>query len=187
MIILMMTQIVFSQMSMEIYAYSFMAKRTGEINNHINTVKEKKKKETKNIRKKTESKKAKENVTVSYIKPVSGGISTSEFGDTIDRYKSHKGHDWAVPVGTKVVASATGIVEKAYFSQSYGYNVLIDHENGMKTRYAHMSKLYVTQGQRVKQEEIIGLSGNTGDSTGPHLHFEMIGKGQFINPLVTLK
>lgn len=52
MIILMMTQIVFSQMSMEIYAYSFMAKRTGEINNHINTVKEKKKKETKNIRKK---------------------------------------------------------------------------------------------------------------------------------------
>ena len=76
MIILMMTQIVFSQMSMEIYAYSFMAKRTGEINNHINTVKEKKKKETKNIRKKTESKKAKENVTVSYIKPVSGGVST---------------------------------------------------------------------------------------------------------------
>ena len=151
MIILMMTQIVFSQMSMEIYAYSFMAKRTGEINNHINIVKEKKKKETKNIS------------------------------------KSHKGHDWAVPVGTKVVASATGIVEKAYFSQSYGYNVLIDHENGMKTRYAHMSKLYVTQGQRVKQEKIIGLSGNTGDSTGPHLHFEMIRKGQFINPLVTLK
>ena len=187
-IILMMTRIVFSQMSMEIYAYSFMAKRTGEISNHIITVKEEQKKREEHRKtSKAKDRKSTNNTVVLYFKPVSGGVSTSGFGDTIDRNKGHKGHDWAVPVGTKVMAAAGGVVEKAYLSRSYGYNVLINHKNGTKTRYAHMSKLYVIQGQYVNQKDIVGLSGNTGDSTGPHLHFEVIQNGKFINPLSVLK
>ena len=65
-------------------------------------------------------------------KPVKGGITTSGFGDTISRTASHNGHDWAVNTGTKVRAAAEGVVELAYFSESYGYNILINHNNGSK-------------------------------------------------------
>ena len=101
----------------------------------------------------------------------------------IDRRATHLGHDWAVVVGTSVCAAADGTVEKAYLSDSYGYNILVNHGNGLKTRYAHLSKILINLGDTVEQGRIIGLSGNTGDSTGPHLHFEVIQNDKHVNPL----
>ena len=124
---------------------------------------------------------------LSFVKPIKGGVTTSGFGDKISRIAAHQGHDWAVPVGTRVTAAEGGMVELAYYSESYGYNVLINHGNGFQTRYAHLSKLKVTPGQWVWKGKLIGLSGSTGDSTGPHLHFEMIQNHVRVNPLPFLK
>lgn len=116
-----------------------------------------------------------------YIKPISGGRKTSGYGQRWGRL--HKGVDWACSVGTTVHASRGGKVVSAGWNGSYGYSVLIDHGDGVKTRYAHMSKLSVSAGQYVEQGEAIGKSGNTGRSTGPHLHFEIIINGSPVNPL----
>lgn len=115
-------------------------------------------------------------------KPVVG-VTTSVFGDEVARSISHKGHDWAVRVGTPVMAAEDGIVEKAYYSASYGYNILLKHSENLKTRYAHLSKLSVQVGEKVQQGQIIGLSGSTGESTGPHLHFEVEKDGIKVNPI----
>lgn len=119
-----------------------------------------------------------------FIMPVKGGWTSSGFNDGENRQTPHKGQDIAVLVGTDVYAVKSGIVELSYYSQSYGYNVLINHGNNIKTRYAHMSQLNVKVGEKVEQGNIIGLSGNTGDSTGPHLHFELIKNDVKINPMV---
>lgn len=179
--ILMITLIIFSQIYMEIYAYNFIAKTNLKKNTIEKIYKYKKITDEKT----TEEQKEMTVVSpvISFVKPIKGGITTSLYGDKANRTTTHKGHDWAVDTGTKVMASAEGIVEKAYFSDSYGYNVLINHENGIKTRYAHLSQLNVIEGQHVKQKQTIGLSGTTGDSTGPHLHFEVIENGKFCNPL----
>ena len=136
----------------------------------------------KNLKDSTNDKLKKSSVLF-FIKPVKGGITSSYFGDVVDRNACHKGHDWAVPVGTKVYGAEAGIVELAYYSESYGYNVLIKHKDNMETRYAHMSSLCVKKGDIVNKGELIGFSGNTGDSTGPHLHFEVIKEGIKVNPL----
>lgn len=194
--ILMMIMIIFSQMAMEIYAYSFIATKNINDIETVDKILEMKNRNTqisdKNSKKKSESKKLKTSVSekasaVSFIMPVKNGITTSVFGETISRTSAHLGHDWAVETGTKVRASADGIVERAYYSESYGYNVLLSHENGLETRYAHLSKLKVKTGEIVKQNEVIGLSGSTGDSTGPHLHFEVIQDGTRINPIEMLE
>ena len=99
------------------------------------------------------------------------------------RTASHNGHDWAVNTGTKVRAAAEGVVELAYFSESYGYNILINHNNGFKTRYAHLSEVKVSKGEKVEQSQVIALSGSTGFSTGPHLHFEVVKDGKRVNPI----
>lgn len=116
-----------------------------------------------------------------YIKPISGGRKTSGYGQRWGRL--HKGVDWACSVGTTVHASRGGKVVSAGWNGSYGYSVLIDHGDGVKTRYAHMSKLSVSAGQYVDQGDAIGKSGNTGRSTGPHLHFEIIINGSPVDPL----
>ncbi len=95
----------------------------------------------------------------------------------------HDGLDIAAPHGNSVYAYTDGRVVEAGWNNGYGYCILIDHGNGLKTRYAHLSKIYVRVGQRVRVEERIGAVGSTGNSTGPHLHFEVIKNGRTTNPL----
>lgn len=122
-----------------------------------------------------------------YIKPISGGRQTSGFGrrraPTRGASSNHKGIDWATPVGTAVMASSAGTVVKAGWGSGYGYVVYINHADGRQTRYGHLSKVLVSQGQTVSQGQKIALSGNTGVSTGPHVHFEILINGAQVNPL----
>ena len=196
--LLMMTKTIFSQVVMEIYAYNYISQCQVEKNSRENIIKQKREKpETENkvakekqIQETNAYDKTRSNTekseAFSFIVPIDGGITSSVFGDIVDRTSIHKGHDWAVPSGTDVKASEKGVVELAYYSDSYGYNVLIRHNETLETRYAHMSVLYVKQGDSVAQGQILGLSGSTGDSTGPHLHFEVIKSGIKINPLSIL-
>lgn len=117
-----------------------------------------------------------------YIKPLYGGRYSSGFGYRWGRL--HKGVDFACPVGTKVYASSAGtVLSVGYNKGGYGNNVVISHPDGRLTRYAHNSKILVHVGQHVEQGETIALSGNTGRSTGPHLHFEIYINGAPVNPL----
>lgn len=115
-----------------------------------------------------------------YIRPLAGGVLTSGFG-----YRwgtNHNGVDWGVPVGTAVKASSGGVVIRSGWFSGYGICVDIQHPNGTMTRYAHLSKTLVSVGQKVSQGEQIARSGNTGNSTGPHLHFEIRVGGTPVNP-----
>ena len=120
-----------------------------------------------------------------FIKPISGGVLTSSYGrrnaPTAGASTNHQGTDWATPVGTAVVASCGGTVTRAGWASGYGYVVYIQHEGGRETRYAHLSRVLVSVGQQVEQGERIALSGNTGRSTGPHLHFEIRINGVAVN------
>ncbi len=116
-----------------------------------------------------------------FIKPISGGMFSSGYGARWGTI--HAGVDWACSVGTTIMASCGGTVVQAGWNGGYGYAVVIQHSNGTMTRYAHMSKILVNVGQYVTQGEKIGLSGNTGNSTGPHVHFEIIVNGSKVNPL----
>ena len=121
-----------------------------------------------------------------YIYPVSGRVSSS-FGRRKAPKKGastyHKGMDFAVPTGTAIRATSGGVVTKAGWGSGYGYVVYIKHPDGKESRYGHCSKVLVKAGQSVKQGEKIALSGNTGISTGPHLHFEILVGGSQVNPL----
>lgn len=116
-----------------------------------------------------------------YIKPLSGGRFTSGFKWRWGR--QHKGIDWACPVGTSIMASCGGTVVQAGWFGGYGNCITLRHPDGRQTRYGHLSRILVKTGQSVKQGEKIGLSGNTGRSTGPHVHFEIIINGSQVNPL----
>lgn len=122
-----------------------------------------------------------------YIKPISGGRLSSGFGrrsrPTRGASTYHKGVDWAIPTGSTVVASCGGTVARAGWGSGYGYVVYINHPDGRQTRYGHLSKVLVSAGQTVTQGQRIALSGNTGVSTGPHLHFEILIGGSQVNPL----
>lgn len=126
-----------------------------------------------------------------FIKPISGGRLSSGFGRRSAPKKGastyHKGIDWAVPTGTAVFASCGGTVAKAGWGSGYGYVVYINHEDGSQTRYGHLSKVLVKAGQTVKQGERIALSGNTGVSTGPHVHFEILINGSQVDPMNYLR
>lgn len=117
-----------------------------------------------------------------YIWPLKDSFTqTSGFGSRWGR--QHKGVDLAVSVGTTVYAADGGTVVEAQYSGSYGNVVMIDHQNGQETRYAHNSKLLVKKGDKVYQGQPIAKSGNTGRSTGPHVHFEIRFNGEPRNPL----
>jgi hypothetical protein len=96
----------------------------------------------------------------------------------------HEGLDFAAPIGTEVYATGDGVVEKTETSfHGYGNSIVIDHGFGYKTRYAHLSAFKIAIGQKVKRGDIIGLVGNTGLSTGPHLHYEVIKNSEKVNPV----
>lgn len=120
-------------------------------------------------------------VPPTFIKPIAGGRMSSPFG--MRWGKLHKGIDWACPTGTAVNASCGGRIVTAGWVRGYGYCVEIAHSDGKHTRYGHLSNILVSVGQSVNQGDKIALSGNTGDSTGPHLHFEIIVNGAQTNPV----
>ncbi len=123
--------------------------------------------------------------------PAPGLTITSTFGirrDPILRQPAfHSGMDFRAPVGTRVHATAPGTVVKAGRSGGYGRMVEIDHGNGFSSRYAHMSRILVKPGQKIKNGDVVGESGSTGRSTGPHIHYEVRRKGQALDPLRFLK
>lgn len=108
------------------------------------------------------------------------GANNSSYGNRSGGF--HSGLDIGGSTGTPYYAAAAGKVVTAGMSGGYGYMILLDHGNGVVTRYAHSSKLLVTEGQQVSQGQKIGLVGSTGNSTGPHLHFEVILNGSTVNP-----
>ena len=117
------------------------------------------------------------------IWPVSGPV-TSGFGMRWGRM--HTGIDIAVPTGTSVHASAAGVIVYSGWMSGYGYLVAVDHGNGLSTAYAHNSSLLVGVGQQVSQGQTISLSGSTGHSTGPHVHFEVRVNGIPVDPMLYL-
>jgi murein DD-endopeptidase MepM/ murein hydrolase activator NlpD len=125
------------------------------------------------------------------ILPVRGGRISDTFGMRLDPFiekvRKHEGLDIAARTGTPVNASAAGIVEKVNRSytpnKGYGKVVIINHGNGIKTRYAHLHKIYVRRGQKVNRWEVIGSVGRTGRATGPHLHYEVIVDRNKVDPV----
>lgn len=119
--------------------------------------------------------------------PVDGARVTSGFGmrrHPIQGYtKMHKGVDFGAPTGTPIFAAGDGVVGRAGWFGGYGNYVTVRHNGTYSTAYGHMSKILVKPGQRVRQGQVIGRVGTTGNSTGPHLHFEVIQNGAAINPI----
>lgn len=136
-------------------------------------------------------KKVKEDVSriakIPSIRPVDGGYLNSRFGyrmDPIDNVKRfHHGCDFSVSIGTPVYAPADGVIKRAYYLGGFGNHIKIDHSGGYSTIFAHLSKINVKSGQKVHRGEIIGLTGNSGRSTAPHLHYEVHYYGEPENPL----
>jgi murein DD-endopeptidase MepM/ murein hydrolase activator NlpD len=122
-------------------------------------------------------------------KPISIGETRSGFGmrrhPILGYYKMHTGVDWAAPIGTPILAAGNGTVIKAQWDSGYGRRVEIQHANGYITTYNHMSGFArgITEGVRVKQGQVVGFLGSTGLSTGPHLHYEVMVNGHFVDPM----
>lgn len=119
--------------------------------------------------------------TALFVRPVSGGTVSTQFGS------DHTGTDISVPKGTAVLAAADGVLETAEYSAAKGYYMVIDHQNGYKTEYRHLSELFFRAGETVRGGSEIALSGTTGMSTGPHLHFEILKDGKAVNPADFIK
>ena len=121
------------------------------------------------------------------ILPVKGGYLNSSFGyrkDPIDNVtRFHQGQDITVKTGTPIHSPADGIVKRAYYAGGFGNHIKLDHGNGYSTLFAHLSKIKVKHGQKVKRGDVIGLTGNTGRPTAPHLHYEVHHNGAPQNPL----
>ena len=136
--------------------------------------------------KREEEEKAKGIANVNGIKiavlPVQGTISSRYGVSSRIRVSTHTGLDIAATTGTPINVVSDGTVTFAGWSGSYGKLVKIDHGNGVETWYAHTSKMYVTVGEQVSAGETIAAVGSTGNSTGPHLHFEIRINGKTVNP-----
>jgi len=97
--------------------------------------------------------------------------------------RPHEGMDLSAPMGTEIEAPAAGVITQVSWVEGYGNMLTIDHGYGLVTRYAHCSKILVVRGQRVKRGQLIAKVGNTGLSTGPHLHYEVWVNGRPVNPM----
>lgn len=95
----------------------------------------------------------------------------------------HAGMDFAGPIGTPIYATGNGVVESTGFDKGYGKHIRINHGFNYVTLYAHMNEFKVKKGQKVKRGDIIGYIGNTGSSTGAHLHYEVRKNGRPVNPI----
>lgn len=113
---------------------------------------------------------------------ITSRFNTSRFHPILKKSRPHLGTDYAAGHGTMVWATASGRVVHAGWSGGYGNMVEIDHGNGYRSRYGHLSRVSVRQGQRVDQKTPVGLVGATGLATGPHLHYELIKNGRHLNP-----
>jgi murein DD-endopeptidase MepM/ murein hydrolase activator NlpD len=136
---------------------------------------------------------AKEKAAFPSGKPVAGksevssefGLRTNPFGGR--GYEMHEGIDFKGPVGKPILATADGVVVKAEYNGGYGNHVRIDHGYNYETLYAHLSEMEVRIGDRVKRGDVLGALGNTGRSSGPHLHYGIYRNGQAVNPRYYLK
>ncbi len=109
------------------------------------------------------------------------GVRWQGSGPTI-----HRGVDIVVPTGTPVYAMSSGEVSFAGTMTDFGLVVWVDHRDAILTVYAHLSEILVVEGQAVTNDEILGLSGQSGNATGPHLHFEIRGRGHQVDPVAML-
>ena len=119
---------------------------------------------------------------VSLIKPVNGTLSSRFGASSRVRSGTHTGLDIATSTGTPIKAAASGTVTFSGWKGSYGNLLVITHSNGVQTYYGHCSKLYMSAGQKVSQGQTVAAVGSTGNSTGPHLHFEIRVNGVAYNP-----
>lgn len=125
-----------------------------------------------------------------FSEPLNGPL-TSPFG-SVRNYndgstRRHTGYDFRAPIGAPILASASGRVVFARQLDIHGNTVIIDHGWGVFSAYSHLSEIYVVPGQFLLQGEVMGLSGNTGRSTGPHLHWEIAVNGVWVNPVAFIK
>ncbi|WP_284423915.1 MULTISPECIES: M23 family metallopeptidase [unclassified Bradyrhizobium] len=122
-------------------------------------------------------------------KPVNNAIMRSGFGGRrhpiLGYVKMHTGVDWATAYGTPIFAAGNGVLEKVGTEGGYGKYIRIKHNNGYETAYGHMSAFVkgMEPGKRVRQGQVIGFVGSTGQSTGPHVHYEILVNGRFVDPL----
>ncbi len=124
--------------------------------------------------------------TLPNASPVNAPFNSSSYGWRVDPFLGvrafHEGLDFSADVGQPIKATAAGIVVAAEITPEYGNIVRISHGSGLETRYAHASKLLVKEGDRIKKNQVIALVGNTGRSTGPHLHYEIRMNGESLDP-----
>ena len=126
-------------------------------------------------------------IAIPSAEPVKGTALTSGYGVRSDPFRGraamHAGIDLAAPLGTPIYATADAIVQRSEWVNGYGNLVELNHGRGIQTRYGHLSKSMVKQGQRVKRGDLIALMGSTGRSTGSHLHYEVRIDGKAVNPV----
>ncbi|HRE42547.1 MAG TPA: M23 family metallopeptidase, partial [Terricaulis sp.] len=119
--------------------------------------------------------------------PINGARLSSGYGmrrhPILGYSRMHRGTDFAAPTGTPILAAGDGTVVRSGPFGAFGNYVRLRHSDGYETAYAHMSRIAVRSGARVRQGQVIGYVGSTGRSTGPHLHYEVMRRGQQINPM----
>lgn len=118
--------------------------------------------------------------------PVAASAISSVFGMRRNpfsgNFQPHRGMDLAAPYGTPIVATMDGTVVASGSHGGYGLLIALENASGVETRYGHMSRQVVSQGQQVHKGDVIGYVGSTGNSTGPHVHYEIRVGGEAINP-----